>query len=238
MSKIFDAYRKQTAQRSELSAEVGRVGTVQLFPPPSPSQQGDFARLATQILSLRRNDRGSVLAVASSVAGEGASFVSFNAALILARDYGQRVCWIDGNFLTPQAKLRVTEEPTFADLLRTPERTAALPRTPNPLLVAAGQDLPRAKNLIASRSYADLLAGLAARFDVVLLDLPPMLASTDTAMMAAGTDGFLLVIEQQHLKWEVIDHGLETLRDKGVQTLGAVINRRSYALPKIIYDRL
>ncbi|MBE0565476.1 MAG: CpsD/CapB family tyrosine-protein kinase [Krumholzibacteria bacterium] len=238
MSKIFDAYRKQTAERSELSADIGRVGTVHLFPAPSPRQAGDFAKLASQILALRRSDRGTVLAVASSVAGEGASFVSYNTALILARDYGRKVCWIDANFLAPQAKLRVTDEPTFADLLRTPERAADLGRTVNPLLVAAGQDLPRAKNLIASRSYADLLAGLAVRFDLVLLDLPPMLASTDTALMAAATDGFLLVIEQQHLKWEVIDHGLEALRDKGVQTLGAVINRRSFALPKIIYDRL
>ncbi len=238
MSKIFDAYRKQTAQRTDLGAEVGRVGTVQLFPPPSPRQLADFNRLAAQLLGLRRPDRGTVLAISSSASGEGASFVSSNAALILARDYGQNVCWVDANHLSPQAKLHGTGELSFADLLREPGRVEDLGRSVNPTLVPAGQDLPRARKLLASRAYEDLLTGLASRYDLVLLDLPPMLTSTDTALMAAATDGFLLVIEQQNLKWEVIEHGLEALRDKGVRTLGAVINRRAFALPKVIYDRL
>ena len=75
-------------------------------------------------------------------------------------------------------------------------------------------------------------------FDFIILDLAPMLATSDTALVAAATDGFLLVIEQQHLKWEVIQHGLDAMRDNGVNALGAVINRRSFALPKIVYDRL
>lgn len=56
--------------------------------------------------------------------------------------------------------------------------------------------------------------------------------------MAAGADGFLLVIEQKYLKVEVINHGIQGLRDKGVHLLGTVINRRTYDLPKVIYDRL
>jgi succinoglycan biosynthesis transport protein ExoP len=238
MSKIFDAYRKQAASRPDVQAQIGRVGTIQLYPPPGPQQQADFARLATQLLALRRQDRGTVLAVASSVAGEGASFVSYNVAMVLAAEYGQRVCWVDANYKAPQTKLWGAHGPTFADLLGAPSRVADLEGGINPTLVPAGRDLPYAKNVLASRAYADLLAGLAGRFDIILLDIPPMLASMDTALMAAGTDGFLLVIEQKHLKWEVIEHGLEALRDKGVHTLGAVINRRSFALPKIIYDRL
>ena len=46
------------------------------------------------------------------------------------------------------------------------------------------------------------------------------------------------MIEQKFLKWEVVEHGLRALRDKGVQVFGSVINRRTFALPKIIYDRL
>lgn len=238
MSKIFDAYKKQTAQRQDLDAAVGRVGAIQLYPAPSAAQQDDFNRLANQLLGMRLNGRGTVLAVASSAAGEGSSFVSCNTAAILARDFGQKVCWIDANFLTPQTKLRGLKDPSFADLLQTPSRAGEIGGAANPLLVAAGPDLPHAKKLLASHNYADLLAELTGGFDLVLLDLPPMLACSETALMAAAADGFLLVIEQQHLKWEVIEHGLDALRDKGVKTLGAVINRRAFALPKIIYDRL
>jgi len=40
------------------------------------------------------------------------------------------------------------------------------------------------------------------------------------------------------LKWEVIKSGIDSLREKDVPVLGAVINRRRYELPKFIYDRL
>ncbi len=238
MSKIFDAYKKQTAQRQDLDAAVGRVGSIQLYPAPQGMQVGDFSKLANQILPLHTGASGVVLAMASSTAGEGASFVSYNAAVVLAHSYGRRVAWIDANFMSPQAKLRSAETLSFAAMLSDPERTDELLTVANPVLVPAGADIGRVRSLQASGSLKDVLDRLRTTFDFVILDLAPMLATTDTAMVAAATDGFLLVIEQQHLKWEVIQHGLDAMRDNGVNALGAVINRRSYALPKIVYDRL
>ncbi len=75
-------------------------------------------------------------------------------------------------------------------------------------------------------------------FDFVILDLPPVLKSTDTALIGRNTDGLLLVVEQKFLKWEVINHGVDSLREKDVKILGSVINRREFELPKVIYDRL
>jgi Mrp family chromosome partitioning ATPase len=56
--------------------------------------------------------------------------------------------------------------------------------------------------------------------------------------MAAATDGVALVIAQRLLKREIISYGMEALRAKSVNVLGAVINKRSYDLPRVIYDRL
>ena len=46
------------------------------------------------------------------------------------------------------------------------------------------------------------------------------------------------LLNKKFLKWEIVQHGVDVLREKGVQVLGSVINRREFVLPKIIYDRL
>lgn len=238
VSKIFDAYKKQAGKSLDLTQQVKRAGSFTLFPPPTGAQQGDFDRLANRILSLRLTNRGSVLGFASSASGEGNSFVSFNVASVLAQDYGQRVAWLDGNFLSPQVRLKERDGFSFSSMLQDPELTVDLLIDSNPYLIASGSNLLGVKGLFADEKYHELMSGLAAQFDFVIVDLPPILASPDTTLMAAGCDGLLLVIEQKFLKWEIVEHGVQALQGKGVQVFGSVINRRKFALPKIIYDRL
>ena len=238
MSKIFDAYRKKVGSLSDLSLEIGKAGSISLYPSPEGSQMSDFNKLANRLLGLRLENRGAVLAFGSSAAGEGASFVSYNTALYLATVYHQKVVWIDGNFISPQIKLMGQERHTFSSLLRDPGNVDDLISSDNPLLIPGGSNLQETRGMLADRNYSDLLGNLSRRFDFVILDLPPALNSTDTALMATAADGFLLVIEQKYLKVEVIEHGIQGLKDKGVHMLGTVINRRTYELPKVIYDRL
>lgn len=238
MSKIYEAYRKRVGDDPDLTIELGRVGTVALYNMPDAAQQAEFSQLANRLLNLKRGARGAVLAFASTASGEGASFVSYNTALMLATVYNQKVCWLDANFQTPQKQLMHAEGPTLATLLQNPERLTDLRPAGNPTLIPGGLNLTTVRGLFADQKCHDLLRALSDRFDFVLVDLPPVLSTTDTALMATATDGLTLVIEQRFLKREIISHGMEALRAKGVNILGAVINKRSYDLPKLIYDRL
>lgn len=238
MSKIYEAYRKRVGDAPDLSIELGRVGTVALYPMPDATQQGEFSQLANRLLDSKREDRGAVIAFASTVAGEGASFVSYNAALMLATVYQQKVCWIDANFLTPQKQLAHAEGPSLATLLQYPERAVEIRLQGSPVLVPGGLNLTAVRGLFADQKCLELFARLRTRFDFIVVDMPPVQGTTDTALMASVTDGLVLVIEQRYLKREVISHGMDALRAKSVAILGAVINKRSYDLPKLIYDRL
>jgi Mrp family chromosome partitioning ATPase len=238
MSKIYEAYRKRTGDAPDLTIEIGRVGTLALFPMPDATQQDEFSHLSNRLLNLKRDDRGSVISFASSATGEGASFVSYNTALMLATVYHQRVAWIDANFLSPQKALMHADSPSFAALLQSPERLAELRPTGNLNLIPGGLNLPAVRGLFADQRCSELMRALRVRFDFAFIDLPPVQNSSDTALLAAETDGLLLVIEQRFLKREVINHGTEALLAKSVRILGAVINKRTYDLPKVIYDRL
>ncbi len=238
MSKIYEAYRNKIGDTPDLAPEIGRATTFELFPAPAGSQKGEFNQLANRLLGLRPDSRGAVLAFASTVAGEGASFVSYNAAMYLATVYQRKVAWIDANFQAPQQRLIHHEGPSLSTLLQHPGRLENLSQFSNPVVIPSGLNLTSVRGLFADQKCHDLVRALSERFDFTLIDLPPVLSTTDTALMAAATDGLLLVIEQRHLKREVIGHGIEALRAKSVLVLGTVINRRSYDLPKAIYDRL
>jgi Mrp family chromosome partitioning ATPase len=238
MSKIFDAYKKQARLSSDVTRVVASAGTIKLFPLPGDSQRAEFSKLANRLLGMRTEGRGVSIGFASSASGEGASFVSYHTALVLAQDYDQKVAWIDGNFLSPQKSLNATNSTSFCTLIREPGALGDLIPSGNPQLIPGGTDLVGARGHFAGENYRQLMDKLKDAYDFVIIDMPPVLNSNDTALMAREVEGLLLVVEQKYLKWEVINHGIESLREKDVKVLGSVINRRKFDLPKVLYDRL
>jgi protein-tyrosine kinase len=238
MSKIFEAYKKRAGGEPDLSQEVTRAATQTLFPSPPGRQRLEFNELANSLLRLQKTGSGLALGFAASVAGEGASYVSHQVAIQLALNLRKRVIWIDGNFRDPQRKLGAGSSLSFAALLQAPDRLAELAPDASPVFLRGGTELARLMGYFAADSYARLIRQLTADFDFTILDLPPILEATETAVMAGSLDGLLLVIESKRLKWEVIKSGVDSLREKDVPVLGAVINRRRYELPKFIYDRI
>lgn len=238
MSKIFQAYKKQVIGLPEMSERLHRVGNQQLFQPPHKTQQEEFAKLSHRLLTLKDENRGAVYTIASSVAGEGASFVSYSVATILALVYEQKVVWIDSNFRSPQKKLQTMTGPTFADLLRDPDLVVKLPCQVSQItMVPAGPDLDEERASFTDSSSTKLFAALTSRFDFVLIDAPPVLESQDTALIAKRTQGLLLVVAHRKLKRESISSGIRSLREIGVNVLGAVMNRREYDLPGFLHKR-
>ncbi len=238
MSKILKAYKKQMATGPPSTSQAGPIGFKSLFPAPKDAQQNDFNQLANRILGLRTGHKALTICFTATTSGEGTSFVSFNTAVNLAQVYNQRVVWIDCNFLSPVEELNNDSGVKLSTLLKEPRLASELEPQSYPFLIGGGADLHATKGLFAGPGYRKALEELGLKFDFIFLDLPPVLEVSDTALIASACDGALLVIEQKYLKWEVVNHGVEVLQEKGVQVLGSVINRREFVLPKAIYDRL
>lgn len=236
MSNIYQAYKKQGVDYPDIAERLQRAGSLQLFPQPHQSQQEEFSRLSLRLLKMKEEERGLVIAMASSATGEGASFVSYNLATFLALVYDQKVAWIDSNTLNPQEELKHHEGASLAELLKEPERARELPSNSAQItLVPAGRDLRSKRALFADKNYPALLKILGERFDFVVLDLPPVLESQDASLIAQKTDGMLLVVAHRRLKRETINSGVKSLQAVGVEILGAVLNRREFDLPNFLH---
>jgi Mrp family chromosome partitioning ATPase len=239
MTKLFEAYKKRSLGKPDLPFDLSTLGEVVLFPNPTRQQQEEMASLSSMLLEYESSvTHGVVICFASSMPQEGASYISYHAARILAHGFNRRVAWIDANYQSPQRKLSSLGEVTLTDMLQNPDQVEALLSGTNLVLVPGGSKVDRRIAQASPTLLKDLHRRLAGAFDFTIIDCPPILKAVETAQLAAAFDGTVVVVARKQLKRDVVRRGLDTLAAKKAKVLGAVFNRRVYELPKIIYDRL
>jgi receptor protein-tyrosine kinase len=67
-----------------------------------------------------------------------------------------------------------------------------------------------------------VLGELRAQFDYVIVDSSPLIAVTDAAVLAANSDGALIMVRYGQTKREQLAHAVRNLRDVGAPLLGAI----------------
>jgi Mrp family chromosome partitioning ATPase len=70
----------------------------------------------------------------------------------------------------------------------------------------------------------DFLEALRARFDVIIIDSPPVRVATDAVLLATQCDLTLVVVRAGQTKEGELDYTLEALDGVGAPVLGAVFN--------------
>lgn len=92
-------------------------------------------------------------------------------------------------------------------------------------VLASGPLPPNPAELLGSKRMTELLQQMAERWDTVLIDTPPAVALSDAALLAARSDGVLLVVTAGQTPRDVVVAARRQLEQVGAHILGAVINR-------------
>jgi hypothetical protein len=82
---------------------------------------------------------------------------------------------------------------------------------------------------------ADLLHSLEERYDLILLDAPPLLPVTDAAVLAVETSGAVLVVHHGNTRREQLENSAQSLAAVGARILGTVINFAPRKGPEAYY---
>lgn len=197
------------------------------------------ARVATAVrffvARLQFNDQWGMpqrLAVTASMRGEGVTYFCRSLASVLAYDTESRVALVDFNWTVPVGDPS-TRPPGLADVL---ERGLALDdvlqATGNArltLVPAGAVALARRPALAGSSDLDELMNQLDARFDHLILDVPPVLASSDTIPLTQLADAYVLVVRHGVTTDRQVEQSLEELR--GRDSLGVVLNRYRSKVP-------
>ena len=91
-------------------------------------------------------------------------------------------------------------------------------------LLPAGVPAPNPSELLGSSRTIDVVDGLADRFDVVLIDSPPLLPVTDAAILATAFGGAVMVVGAGRVEVRELRAAVDTLDAAEVSILGVVLN--------------
>ncbi len=169
-----------------------------------------------------------VIQVTSPAAGDGKSTLAVNLAVSMAQS-GKRTILVESDFRRPRVhKLTgVSNSVGVVDVLRgTAEFGDAVQETPQPdfFVMPCGQRPKNPSELLSRPEYEQLLKLLRDRFDVVIIDTPPVLAVTDACTVAPRIDGVILCMRLSRHARELGRRSLDALRDVGAGVVGIVIN--------------
>lgn len=92
-------------------------------------------------------------------------------------------------------------------------------------VITSGPIPPSPTELLSSNRMTQLIEELSARFDLVLLDSPPVLGLADSPLMAALVDGVVIVIQSDRSRRGSLKASLRRLRSMRTNILGGVLTK-------------
>lgn len=194
--------------------------------PASPLAE-QFRQLRTQLQFIDIDSPPRSLLVTSARAQEGTSTTACNLAISLAQS-GLRVCLVEADLRRPSLgrRLGVDDRLGLTSVLAGQVRLENVTQPWNGALldvVVAGTVPPNPAELLGSRSMRTTLSRLEERYDLVLLDAPPVLPVTDSVVLSTITSGTLLVVRAGDTTREQVRRAAEQLRGVGARVYGTVL---------------
>jgi Mrp family chromosome partitioning ATPase len=186
----------------------------------------------------QENQLPASVSIMAALHEEGVTYTTTAIGATLAHDVNQRIGVIELNWHTPGlAKLlKVEAGAGLAEVLAgSCELDAALITTalPNLLFLPAGE-LPIEQRAITARGpeIVALMDQLKQRFDIVLLDIPAILATSDAIPLASLGAAGLLVVRQGVTPKSKVQSALDDV--KHLPMLGVVLNRVKLKMPRLV----
>jgi receptor protein-tyrosine kinase len=210
-----------------LDSEVTRQPLISSLASHAPRVEA-FRVLRTNLQFIDVDSKSKAFVVTSAVPGEGKSTTAVNAALALAQ-VGRRVLLLDSDMRRPQvARLLGLETSVGLTtlLLGTVKLDDALQThaASGLQVLASGAIPPNPAELLQSQAMNDLLIELRARFDVIIIDAPPLLPVTDAALLASKTDGAIIVTRHSKTTRDQLTTAVDRLTSVDAHVLGLVFN--------------
>ena len=236
---IRDRFDPRFRYPEQATRELGLiiVGTVPKF---KADHRGEFqlAVMSQAVESFRTlrlalrydfpDDVPIVLGVSSPATGDGKSLVSSNLGLAFA-SAGSRTLLIDGDVRrgTLHSTFETPISPGLVDYLlghATVDSIVRSTASENLSLIPRGSRRDRAPELLVSELMSALVHGMRSKFDVVIIDSPPLVAGIDAYALGAAAGSMLIVLRQALTDRKLAAAKLEVLDRLPIRILGAVVN--------------
>ena len=190
-----------------------------------------FRQVRTAVLSKIDRRGYKTLMLVSAKPNAGVTTAAQNLAASCALS-GRRVLIIDANFRRPgMAKLMgMAGQPGLSDLLcgdQEIEQASSLvqaSKTSGLSLLPAGDSANAAVELFENPRFRDLLARLESEYDLLVIDAPPALLTSDAQLLSRHVDAMVLVSRAQSDTRGMLQRLYRELDGQRADILGIVLN--------------
>ncbi|MGM0214854.1 CpsD/CapB family tyrosine-protein kinase [Enterococcus sp. AZ109] len=195
-----------------------------------------YSSFAEQYRKIRSNIRFAsvdrelkTIAVTSAGEKEGKSTTSANLAVVFA-DAGNRVLLVDADLRSPSLAIAFKLQKVKGLSSYLSDREADIrdyyleSGIENLQIMTSGPRPPKPSEMLGSQRMKECINSMRSEFDVIIFDLPPVTVVTDAQLIAAQTDGTILVVRKQQTNKYELAKAKQLLDLANAKIIGAVYN--------------
>jgi len=195
---------------------------------PNSIEAESYRTLRTNIQYSSIDKEIKSIVVTSADPQDGKSTISGNLALSFAQN-GKKVIIIDCDLRRPSIhkKFNLSNLYGLSEVLIGKETldNAIQEYKTNIHVLPSGKIPPNSAEMISSISMNNLLEELKIKYDIVIIDSPPLGTFSDGQILSTKVDGTILVVKAGESKIEAVKEAKNLLNKVGANIIGVVINK-------------
>lgn len=209
----------------------GAPGQLQVVMRPTSPVAEEFRAIRTNLSTRIDFDQETpAVLIASPTGGDGKTTVAANLAVVFGLA-GRSVVLVDADLRDPKQHdiFGTQNEVGLTTVLNSPnadlDRVVVRTDQPNVSILPAGPIATNPSELLGSLRMRQVIEELRRRFDVVLLDSPPLLSVTDSSVLAGIATGSVLVLRPNKTQIEELGAAVDALSQARRPIHGVILNQ-------------
>jgi polysaccharide biosynthesis transport protein len=232
VAKVDSTEQIEAATGSTVLASVPRDRTIARHPIAVTARplslRAENIRQARTALKFLPGETNQTFVITSSVSGEGKSSTAANIAAAFAAE-GLSTCLVEADLRRPRLEglLDLTGGTGLSDIAvgHSKIEDTLQPWGPDNLqVILAGTVPPNASELLGSSRGEESLRSIAERFEVTIIDTPPLTAVTDAAIIGRMFGGVVLIVGAGKVRTSELNQAMSALAVADVPVRGTVMN--------------
>ena len=206
---------------------AGQESFIEELKDPSSIVSEAYSAVVTSLRFSTEDGLPKSLVVTSTRSGEGKS----STALAVAQNFARRgasVLLIDSDLRKPAFKA-ASDKVGLTRLLTGDEEAARshiVPTQFNDLwLMPSGPLPPNPADLLSTGRFQEILAEVAAHFDIIIIDAPPLIGLADSLLLSSVTGHVMFVVESGKTRTKAAVEALRMLGGTGTHIVGATLTK-------------
>ncbi len=197
--------------------------------PTSPAAEA-YRILRTNIQYSSVDKKIKSIVITSPTIQDGKTVTASNLAISIANS-GNQVVLVDSDLRKPTVhkQFKISSARGLTDVLigetSLNDALKGMRDIPGLKILTCGTIPPNPSELVSSKKYKDLISELKQRFDMVIIDTPPVGYVSDGIILSREADGVILTIAAGKTRINHAQTSVEALRKVNANILGVVMTK-------------